>query len=89
MKEHIIQPMRLRWATYLGAFAVTMLLALILLIGCALLPQELICEHLADSVGTVERDTRDQYIFDRSAASKADVGTDVLMLQASISTNNR
>lgn len=89
MKEHIIQPMRLRWATYLGAFALTVLLALILLIGCALLPQELICEHLADSVGTVERDTRDQYIFDRSAASKADVGTDVLMLQASISTNNR
>lgn len=74
---------------YIGAFCITVLLALVLLVMSAFLPQYLIQQHVADSVDLVYFDLENNYLFDRSIGSKLDVFTDIMMLRTSLTTNDR
>ena len=74
---------------YLAAFCITVFLAVMLLAAAAFLPQTVIQNHIAQSVPLISRDIENHYIFDNSTASKMDVGTDIMMLRTSLSTNDR
>lgn len=90
MKGRFLQLMRKQWIIYAGVFVITVFLALILLIGCAILPQNQINEHVLDSISTITRDIREDYIIsDHSKGSMLDVATDSLMIHASVGTNSR
>ena len=67
MKGRFLQLMRKQWIIYAGVFVITVFLALILLIGCAILPQNQINEHVLDSISTITRDIREDYIICISA----------------------
>lgn len=73
---------------YIAAFCATVFLAVLMLAVAAFLPQTLIRNHLADSLPIIARDLENNYLFDNSIASKQDVGTDLLMLHTSLTTND-
>ena len=75
--------------TYVAAFCVSVMMALVLLVAAAFLPQYLIQQNVADSVELVVQDFENNYLFDKSAASQLDVFTDVMMLRTSLTTNDR
>lgn len=75
--------------TYVAAFCVSVMMALVLLVAAAFLPQYLIQQNVADSVEFVMQDFENNYLFDKSAASQLDVFTDVMMLRTSLTTNDR
>lgn len=70
-------------------FCITVFFAVALLAAAAFLPQEQILEHILESVDLVAQDVKGHYILDRSKASKLDVGTDVMILRTSLSTQSR
>lgn len=74
---------------YIAAFCATVFLAVLLLAFAAFLPQSVIQNHVAESIPIISRDIDNHYIFDNSIASKMDVGTDLLMLHTSLTTNDR
>ena len=74
---------------YIAAFCLTVFLAVVLLAAAAFLPQYLIQTHIVESMDLVYRDFRDGFAFDWSEASRMDVLTDVMMLRASLATNDR
>ena len=71
---------------YIAAFCVTVFLAVLMLAVAAFLPQTVISNHVVDSLWVIERDIANNYLFDSSPASKQDVGTDLIILETSIST---
>ena len=75
--------------THVIFFCITVVLALALLIGGALLPQQPIADHILESIGDMEKDLADNRILDRSTGSALDVGTDLMILSFSLSTNDR
>ena len=74
---------------YIAAFCVTVFLAVMLLGVAAFLPQTAIRNHIADSLPIIARDLDQNYLFDNSIGSKIDVGTDLMMLHTSLTTNDR
>lgn len=74
---------------YAAVFCVTVILGLLLLVMSAFLPQYIIQQHVADSIDLVYSDLANNYIFDKSVASKMDVFTDIMILRTSLSTNDR
>lgn len=74
---------------YIGAFGLTVFLAVLLLAFSAFLPQTPIRSHVTESIPLVSRDVENHYLFDNSIGSKLDVDTDVMMLCISLSTNDR
>lgn len=80
---------RIGMKVYIAVFCVTVIVALGLLVAAAFLPQYLIQGHVVDSVDLVFADVANNYLFDRSEASKMDVVTDIMMLRTSLSTNDR
>lgn len=74
---------------YTAVFCITVVLALILLILSAFLPQSIIQQNVVESVDLVLYEVENNYIFDRSEASKMDVFTDIMMLRTSLTTNDR
>lgn len=79
---------RIGMKEYIGAFCVTVVLALLLLIFAACLPQYIIQAHVAESVDLVLYEVENNYLFDKSVASKMDVFTDIMMLRTSLTTND-
>lgn len=73
---------------YVAAFILTVVMALALLVLGAFLPQEKIQENALESVILVNHDIKDNKLFDRSMASKLDVGTDGMILRTSLSTKS-
>lgn len=73
---------------YIAVFCITVILALVLLIISAFLPQYIIQEHVVESVDLVMQDLENNYIFDKSEASQMDVFTDIMMLRTSLTTND-
>lgn len=74
---------------YIAAFCVTVFLAVLMLAVVAFLPQTVISNHVVDSLWTIERDAKNEYLFDNSEASKLDVNTDFMILRTSLGTNDR
>ena len=74
---------------YIAAFCLTVFLAVMLLAAAAFLPQETIQNHIIDSIPMISWDLKNPSLFDGSAASKQDVGTDIMMLRTSLVTNRR
>ena len=74
---------------YIAVFCITVALALILLVMSAFLPQYIIQQHIVDSIDIVYHDLENDYVFDRSIASRMDVFTDIMILRTSLSTNDR
>lgn len=74
---------------YIAAFCMTVILALLLLIVSAFLPQYMIQEHVVESVDLVMQDLENPYVFDKSKASQLDVFTDIMILRMSLTTNDR
>jgi len=74
---------------YIAAFCITVFFAVMLLAAAAFLPQTVIQNHVAESIPIISRDVENHYIFDNSIASKIDVGTDLMMLCTSLTTNDR
>lgn len=73
---------------YIAVFCITVLLALLLLIISAFLPQYLIQEHVVESVDLVMEDLENNYLFDKSESSQLDVFTDIMILRMSLTTND-
>ena len=73
---------------YIAAFCVTVFLAVMMLAVAAFLPQTVISNHVVDSLWVIERDIANNYIFDNSPGSKIDVGTDLIILETSLTTND-
>ena len=73
---------------YIAVFCFTVVVALLLLIFAAFLPQSVIQEHVAQSVDLVMQDFENDYLFDKSIASKLDVFTDTMILRMSLTTND-
>ena len=73
---------------YIIAFGVTVVLAVVLLAASAFFPQYLIQDHVIDSVDFMYTDFENSGLFDRSPASQLDSLTDVMMLRASLATND-
>lgn len=74
--------------TYIAAFSITVMLALLLLVVAAFLPQYLIQEHVVESIDLVMQDLENNYLFDKSKASEMDVFTDIMILRTSLTTND-
>lgn len=74
---------------YIAVFCVTVVMALLLLILSAFLPQYLIQQNVVESVDLAMHEVENNYIFDKSEASKLDVFTDIMILRMSLSTNDR
>lgn len=75
--------------THVLAFCLTVFLAVAMLAVSAFLPQGRIQDHILESVDLAEKELQDIRVLDRSTASTLDVGTDLLMLQTSMSTTNQ
>jgi len=74
---------------YIAAFCITVVLALLMLLMSAFLPQYLIQKHVVDSIDLVMQDLDNNYLFDESEASQMDVFTDLMILRTSLTTNDR
>ena len=74
---------------YLIYFALTVVLALVLLILAAFLPQSAINQHVLDSEELIYRDVMNVRVADESTASTIDIGTDMLILRTSMATSSR
>ena len=73
---------------YIAVFCLTVVLALGMLVFCAFLPQSVIQGHIVDSVDLAFQDLENDYLFDKSEASKLDVFTDIMILRMSLTTND-
>ena len=73
---------------YIAVFCLTVVLALMMLVAAAFLPQSIIQGHVVDSVDLVYQDLENNYLFDKSEGSKLDVFTDIMMLRMSLTTND-
>ena len=73
---------------YIAVFCFTVLLSLLMLVAAAFLPQSIIQGHVVDSVDLVYQDLDNDYLFDKSEASKMDVFTDIMILRMSLTTND-
>ena len=73
---------------YIAVFCFTVVLALLMLILSAFLPQSIIQGHVVDSIDLVYQDLENNYLFDKSEASKMDVLTEITMLRTSLTTND-
>ena len=74
---------------YVAAFCITVFLAVLMLAVVAFFPQTVISNHVVDSLWIIERDSKNEYLFDNSEASKLDVNTDFMILRTSLATNDR
>ena len=73
---------------YIAVFCFTVLLAVLVLVAAAFLPQSIIQGHVVDSVDLVYQDLENNYLFDKSEGSKMDVFTDIMILRMSLTTND-
>ena len=74
---------------YIVAFCMTVVLALGLLVMAAFLPQTPILMNVQESVDLIAQGYQNKYIFEESASSKLDIGSDIMMVRGSLSTNRR
>ena len=74
---------------YIVAFCLTVVLALSMLIAAAFLPQTPILMNVQESLDLYAHDIQNNYIFETTASSKLDVGTDLMILRSSMCTNRR
>lgn len=74
---------------YIVAFCLTVVLALSLLVMAAFLPQTPILMNVQESVDLIAQGFQNKYVFEETASSKLDVGTDIMILRGSLSTNRR
>ena len=79
---------RIGMKEYLAVFCATVIAAVLLLVFSAFLPQYIIQEHVVQSVDLVMQDFENDYLFDKSVASKLDVFTDTMILRMSLTTND-
>jgi len=87
MKRFTLSPEK--GITHVIFFCITVILALGLLIAGALLPQQPIADHVLESIEDMEKDLYDNRVLDRSTGSALDVGTDLMILSTSLTTNDR
>ena len=80
---------RIGMKEYFAAFCLTVALAVFLLLAAAFLPQKNIQTNVLESQETISHDLKNGSLFDKSLASKLDVGTDLLILRTSLTTNSR
>jgi len=73
---------------YIAGFCITVVLAVALLAAAAFLPQDVILNHVVDSIDFIYDTYGNNSIFDRSEASLMDVLSDTMMLRTSLSTNS-